>query len=125
MQALRLIDSQSLLTFISGALDCVLQSFLFLLMDDNMNSTKTAMGVAILVACTSEIFMFPLAGTIIKKFGSPLVCIELGILSHCIRLLVSTFGRYTLPAEIVRGTRGDEVGGSIFYQKKHAANSTI
>jgi len=77
--------------FVSGALDCVLQSFLFLLMDDDMNASKTSMGVAILVACTSEIFMFPLAGTLIKKIGSPLPCIELGVAGHFIRLLVLSY----------------------------------
>jgi len=77
--------------FVAGALDCVLQSFLFMLMDDDMHASKTAMGVAILVACISEIFMFPLSSIIIKKVGSPLTCIELGIVSHGIRLLVLSY----------------------------------
>lgn len=88
-------NTRNLFFFLSvlfaGILFSVYWSFIFLLMDEKMNATKTAMGLTSLIASLSEIMMFPFSGKIINFLGSPLPGIELGILAFIARLTLLSY----------------------------------
>lgn len=76
---------------IVGAVTSLFYSFNFLLMGDEMNATRTSMGLVTFVACFSETIMFPFTKRIIEYLGNPLICVELGAFSFVLRLAILSY----------------------------------
>ena len=76
---------------LAGILKNIIVSFLFMIMKDEMNSSKTAMGIVYLVGSLAEIFIYPFSQRLIAMFGGTVVCLEIGIFTRCIILLVISY----------------------------------
>jgi len=78
---------------IVGILMSVTYSFLLLIIKDEMNGSKTSMGITILVDNLAGAALQFFAERVIKLLGGPIVCIELGVLSWIIRLIAISYIR--------------------------------
>ena len=74
-----------------GILRSVMQSFLFLIINDEMNGSKSSMGFAMLMNSFSAAIMFFFAKRLIKILGGSIICVELGVLSWILRLLLISY----------------------------------
>ena len=77
--------------FVVGLSDAVLFGYLFLIMKDKMHSSKTIMGLSILIGSFSQICMFPLAHKVIHFLKGPINCIIISIFTYGVRLLIISY----------------------------------
>ena len=76
--------------FLVGIASAVLLGFLFQIMEDEMNASRTTMGLAVLISCLVQVFLFPFADKIIDRLGA-LPCIEIAMLSYFVRFLLVSY----------------------------------
>lgn len=91
---------------LAGVSSITMTSFLFQLMNDQMDSSKLAMGLANTVAAVGEIIVFFLSSRIMKVLNGPINCMMLSILSYFIRFLVLSFTKnawLVLPIQTLHG----------------------
>ena len=74
-----------------GVLMSFNNSFLFLVMKDEMAASKTSMGLTALVQCFSGTFMYFFVERIIPLFGGYVPCIEISVLSYVVRFVAISF----------------------------------
>ena len=74
-----------------GVLMSFNNSFLFLVMKDEMKAPKTSMGLTALVQCFSGTFMYFFVERIIPLFGGFTQCIEVSVLSYVVRFVAISF----------------------------------
>ena len=72
--------------FIMGMADNLLNSYFFLYIRD-LRGTEIIMGLSIVVACTSEVLIFPFTDKIIKFFRGTLITIAVGVMTYSLRFL--------------------------------------
>jgi predicted MFS family arabinose efflux permease len=78
--------------------------FLFLLIEVEMDATKTAMGVTILVSCISEVLTFPFTHRLIKWVGGPIRALEVGLLMYVVRFVALSYIKnawFTIPIHLL------------------------
>ena len=91
---------------IVGICHNVITSFLFKLMEDQMEASKLTMGFANLAAGTAEMFVFLYAKPISKLLGGPINSIMASIFSYCIRFILLSFMKnewLVLPTQLFHG----------------------
>ena len=74
-----------------GTLRSVTLSFMFMIINDEMNGSKSSMGFSMLVNSFSSAVMFFFTKRLIKVLGGSIVCVELGVLAWVIRLLLISY----------------------------------
>ena len=73
-------------------------------MEVEMDASKTAMGVTILVSCIAELFTFPFTHRIIRTLGGPIRALEVGLLMYVVRFVALSFLKnawYTIPIHLL------------------------
>lgn len=80
---------------ISGLAYETFMNFLFLLMDDELHTSKFVMTIAMTTGGAASILVFPFSSKIIKLFKGPIPCIAIGIFTYSIRYSVMSYT--TLP----------------------------
>lgn len=76
--------------FICGLSNAGTDGFLFLVMKDEMHSTKTTMGLATVVSDVVEVVMFPISNFLIKRFGD-MECLIFSLFTNAIRCVLLAF----------------------------------
>ena len=80
-----------LLVFVMGAAKGILFDFLFMLMKEEMKVTKSIMGICTMLACFSDVVIFPFTTKIMILVGGIIPSIIIGILSYFIRFLCMSY----------------------------------
>ena len=99
--------------FILGFSNMTLVGYLFVIMKDKMDSSRTIMGLASLVQSLAQIFVFPFADKIINFCGGTINAIEIAAFSYCIRYIAISYiinPWLVLPTQVLHG-----FGFSLFY----------
>ena len=65
--------------------------FAVLLINEQMEISKTKMSVIFVTASVSSILMFPFTGRIIRFIGDPFFAISLGLFSYCARYIAMSY----------------------------------
>lgn len=73
-----------LTTLVMGIANGLLYGFMFLYIQD-LNGSKIIMGLSILVACSTEVMMFPVSNSVIKLLRGNLVAITIAFATYVIR----------------------------------------
>uniref|UniRef100_A0A7M5XEP1 Major facilitator superfamily associated domain-containing protein n=2 Tax=Clytia hemisphaerica TaxID=252671 RepID=A0A7M5XEP1_9CNID len=73
-----------------GIFHGLLYGFMFLYMEKELSSTKTAMGLCVVIGSIGEIIMFPVSHKIIKTVDT-IPCLIAGIFSYFLRFLLTSF----------------------------------
>ena len=76
---------------ISGIAHLLHANFLYLLMIENMHTSKAIMAATMTTGGITAILIFPITGKLIKLFGGPIPCIALGIFSYFVRFVVMSY----------------------------------
>ena len=74
-----------------GVLTAFINSFLFLLMEDEMAASTTSMGTTGLVQCLSATIIYYLTERTIQLFGGIVPSIEISLASYAVRLMATSF----------------------------------
>ena len=80
-----------LLVFVMGAAKGILFDFLFMLMKDEMKAAKSFMGICTMLACVSEVVIFPFTTKIMTLVGGIFPSIIIGVFSYFIRFLCISY----------------------------------
>ena len=80
-----------LTALIQGTLLNTYGSFLFLMIVDELNGSKTSMGFSDLISCVFEAIMFFFTNATIRFFRGPINCVEVCLLSWIIRFLACSY----------------------------------
>ena len=72
---------------LNGFLLSIMNSFSFLLMKDEMNASKTSMGLSSLVQCASMTVVYSLTDRIIPILGGPIPTIEVALFLQIVRVV--------------------------------------
>ena len=76
-----------LLVVVIGTAQGICFDFLFMLMKEEMNATKSFMGICNMLACVSDVLIFPFTRKIMTLVGGIFPSIIIGVFSFSIRLL--------------------------------------
>ena len=76
---------------ISGVATLLYNNFLYLLMIENIHTSKSIMAATMTTAGIAAILIFPVTGKLIKIFGGPIPCVALGIFSYFVRFMVMSY----------------------------------
>ena len=76
---------------ITGIANNVFQCFVFLLMEDTMDSSKTVMTLAVTSCVVAELIVFPMSSKFIKFFRGAIPSIAIGTLSYLPRFMLMTY----------------------------------
>ena len=99
--------------FVLGVSNMTLLGYLFVIMKDKMDSSKTIMGLASLVQSLAQIFVFPFADKIINFCGGTINAIEIAAFSYCIRYIAISYiinPWLVLPTQVLHS-----IGFSLYY----------
>ena len=80
-----------LLVFVMATAHGILFDFLFMLMKEEMNATKSFIGICNMVACFSEVVIFPFTRKIMTIAGGTFPSIIIGVFSFSIRFLCISY----------------------------------
>ena len=111
-----------LLVFVMGAAKGISFDFLFMLMKDEMKATKSFMGICTMLACVSEVVIFPFTTKIITLVGGIFPSIIIGVFSYFIRFLCISY--IENPIMILPVQTFHSVGFALFWTAvvEHAKN---
>ena len=93
LKILSKLDNLVIMTtvLVSGVTRSITISFLFLIIRDEMDGSRTSMGLSMMVNSFSSAAMFFFSKKLIKKLGGPIVCVELSLVAWIIRLVLISY----------------------------------
>ena len=77
--------------FLCGLLRIITVAFLFLLMKDELNASKTIMGIGQGFEDFTSFIVFPFTRKITMKLGGPVISLELSLVTVCVSHLMISF----------------------------------
>ncbi|XP_057289700.1 major facilitator superfamily domain-containing protein 6-like [Hydractinia symbiolongicarpus] len=92
-----------LTVLVKGSMSGLMDSFVFVFMEKEMDAAKSIMGISIAIACFSEVLVFPFASPIIKKLQGAVPCVIIGLFSISIRFVFFSVVRnpwFILPCQL-------------------------
>ena len=60
-------------------------------MEEEMKATKSLMGICTVIACLSEVIIYPFTAKIIRSFGSNFPCFLIALFSHFLRFFCISY----------------------------------
>ena len=76
---------------ISGLANALYVNFVFLLIVENIHTSKAMMSATMTTGGIASILIFPVTAKLIKIFGGPIPCIALGIFSYFVRFMLMSY----------------------------------
>ncbi|XP_057290177.1 major facilitator superfamily domain-containing protein 6-like [Hydractinia symbiolongicarpus] len=76
-----------LTVLVKGSMTGLMDIYLFVFMEKEMDAAESIMGISIAIACLSEALIFPFASPIMGKLGGTVPCVIIGLFSISMRFI--------------------------------------